>query len=201
MTDLHFMTAKPDHASMSLGNLTVGIIGLGYVGIPLSSAFARNNIDVIGFDVDNERVSCLNNGESPIRHISSDEIKSIRSSGKFVATTSFSEISQVDAILICVPTPLAAHNEPDVSYIVNAVDSILPYLKKGQLICLESTTYPGTTEEVIVTKIVEKGFTLFDHIRIGHAEESVIQTDVNFDSFGCRHPVDRALDLAGCRGS
>ncbi len=127
----------------------VGIIGLGYVGLPLGLEFALNGFDVIGFDVDERKIPLLMKGKSYIKHISEDKIKEAVKIGKFNATTDFSKLPEVDAIIICVPTPLNEHREPDMSYVVNTAKNIAKYLRKGQLVTLESTTYPGTTEEIL----------------------------------------------------
>ena len=133
---------------------TVGVIGLGYVGIPLVSALYRPGFRIVGFDIDSERVNLLNAGQSPMKHIPTEHIREFRDSGRFEATGDFSKLAEVDAIIICVPTPLSKHREPDLSYIENTARVIAQHLRPGQLIALESTTYPGTTKEV-VRKILE----------------------------------------------
>jgi UDP-N-acetyl-D-glucosamine dehydrogenase len=127
----------------------VGIIGLGYVGLPLGLEFALKGFDVIGFDVDETKIPLLKEGKSYIKHISEDKIKKAVDSGKFEAVNDFSKLIEVDAIIICVPTPLNRHREPDMSYVVDTAKTISKYLRKGQLVTLESTTYPGTTEEIL----------------------------------------------------
>jgi UDP-N-acetyl-D-glucosamine dehydrogenase len=151
--------------------LRVGIIGLGYVGLPLVLLFSEEGFRVTGFDVDVSKVSRLNAGESYIRRIEPEQIKNAQSKG-FHATSDFSEIADVDAILICVPTPLSDHRTPDVSYIVATMDSIVPHLRCGQLVVLESTTYPGTTEELVVPAV--EGAGKFKVIREGKFEEGVL---------------------------
>ncbi len=128
---------------------TIGIIGLGYVGLPLARTFARRNLHVIGFDIDAEKVASLNEGTSYIRHIPGSAIAEIVDAGMFRATTDFAQMRSCDAVLICVPTPLTRHREPDLSYVVSTAEAIHPHLTSGQLVVLESTTYPGTTEEVL----------------------------------------------------
>ncbi|MFZ1290819.1 MAG: nucleotide sugar dehydrogenase [Melioribacteraceae bacterium] len=127
----------------------VGIIGLGYVGLPLGLEFALKRFNVIGFDVDERKIPLLKKGKSYIKHISEKRIKEAVDSGKFEATSDFKRLPEVDAIIICVPTPLNEHREPDMSYVVNTAETISKYLRKGQLVTLESTTYPGTTEEIL----------------------------------------------------
>lgn len=133
--------------------LTVGVIGLGYVGLPLVLSYAAKGYYVTGFDVDLKKISALEAGESYIKHIDSGPIAEYVADGRIKATSDFEKISEVDAIIICVPTPLSAHREPDLSYIEATLDAIVPYLKSGQLVSLESTTYPGTTLEVVKPRI------------------------------------------------
>ncbi|MBT6030094.1 MAG: nucleotide sugar dehydrogenase [Crocinitomicaceae bacterium] len=130
----------------------IGIIGLGYVGLPLVIRFAEEGFKTIGFDVDKEKVKKLNVGKSYINSIDSKKIKNVINN-KLKATTNFSNISNVHVIIICVPTPLGVHNEPDLSYIHKTLESIKGHLKENQLLILESTTYPGTTEEEIIPVI------------------------------------------------
>ncbi|MCB9211390.1 MAG: nucleotide sugar dehydrogenase [Ignavibacteriales bacterium] len=127
----------------------VGIIGLGYVGLPLGLEFALKGFNVLGFDVDQRKIPLLKKGKSYIKHISEKKIKQAVDSGKFDAVSDFGRLPEVDAIIICVPTPLNEHREPDMSYVVNTAETISKYLRKGQLVTLESTTYPGTTEEIL----------------------------------------------------
>ena len=129
--------------------IRVGIIGLGYVGLPLAIRFSEEGFKTIGLDIDTEKIDKLNRGESYIRHIDLEKIINTVNNG-FTATNKFNEIANVDVILICVPTPLGPHNEPDLSYIHETLYSIRPYLRENQLLILESTTYPGTTAEEIV---------------------------------------------------
>ena len=130
-------------------NHIVGIFGLGYVGLPLSLTFCRAGIRVIGFDIDEEKKALLNKGESYIQHIGSEGISEAVKMGLFHATCDFSELINCDTLIVCVPTPLTASREPDLSFVEKTARAIAPHLRKGQLFCLESTTYPGTTEEVI----------------------------------------------------
>lgn len=127
-------------------NAPIGIIGLGYVGLPLSLRFAQSGTAVLGFDIDPPKVEKLNAGQSYILHISSEEISAQISAGTFNATSDFSKASLCEALIICVPTPLANGREPDLSYVLNTGRAIAPHLKEGQLVVLESTTYPGTTD-------------------------------------------------------
>jgi UDP-N-acetyl-D-glucosamine dehydrogenase len=136
--------------------LRLGIIGLGYVGLPLVLLFSERGFRVTGFDIDAAKVDRLNQGESYIHRIEPQQIQSAQSKG-FRATANFAEIANVDAILICVPTPLSDHHTPDMSYITATMESIAPHLRPGQLVVLESTTYPGTTEELIAPAIEREG--------------------------------------------
>jgi UDP-N-acetyl-D-glucosamine dehydrogenase len=134
----------------------IGIIGLGYVGLPLIMAFIEKKFQVYGFDIDETKITALNQGKSYIKHISSEKIANCTISDQFKPTNDFTKISVVDAILICVPTPLTENQEPDLSYIISTGELIAPHLKTGQLIVLESTTYPGTSAEIL-KPILEKG--------------------------------------------
>jgi UDP-N-acetyl-D-glucosamine dehydrogenase len=132
----------------------VGIIGMGYVGLPLALLFSEQKFAVTGFDIDQRKVDTLAQGESYIYRITKEEIRAAKAEG-FSATADYSHIEQMDAIIICVPTPLNQYHEPDLSYITDTTHAIAPHLQPGQLVILESTTYPGTTEEVMVP-ILEK---------------------------------------------
>ena len=148
----------------------IGIIGLGYVGLPLVIRFFEEGFKVVGFDVDDKKVDMLNAGESYIKHIKQEKIKSALGQG-FRATTNFSEIENVNVILICVPTPLAEGNEPDLSYVKSTLKTIQPHLKENQLLILESTTYPGTTEEEIVPVVQNAGFKVGENFFVGYSPE------------------------------
>src|SRR3954466_11961919 len=126
----------------------VGIIGMGYVGLPLALLFSEEKFPVTGFDIDMKKVETLNAGGSYIFRIPATDISLARGRG-FGATSDYSHIAEMDAIIICVPTPLNLHHEPDLSYITNTAQAIAPHLRRGQLVILESTTYPGTTQEVL----------------------------------------------------
>jgi UDP-N-acetyl-D-glucosamine dehydrogenase len=127
----------------------IGVIGLGYVGLPLVSAIAQSGFHVTGFDVDVTKVDSLNRGKSYIHHIPDALVAGLVIGGHFEATVDFAKLLEVDAILICVPTPLTRHREPDLSFVVGTTESIAPYLRRGHLVVLESTTYPGTTRDVM----------------------------------------------------
>src|SRR3989338_7687718 len=137
--------------------IKVGIIGLGYVGLPLAVSFARGGYKTYGIDIDRDRVARLNRGESYILDVPASEIIRAKREKTLAATADFSVIKELDAVIICVPTPLNKTKEPDVSYIVSAVGNIKKYMKRGQIIVLESTTYPGTTEEVMLPILESTG--------------------------------------------
>jgi UDP-N-acetyl-D-glucosamine dehydrogenase len=134
----------------------VGIIGMGYVGLPLALACVKSGFATTGFDVDEEKVEALLNGRSYLKHIDPAQIKKAAQSGKLDASVDFSRLAKMDAIIICVPTPLASGNEPDLSYVTSTTEVIAKYLRDGQMVVLESTTYPGTTAEVM-RPILEAG--------------------------------------------
>jgi UDP-N-acetyl-D-glucosamine dehydrogenase len=127
--------------------MKIAIVGLGYVGLPLSFQFARSGATVLGLDIDAAKVNALNKGESYIRHISAETVAENVRSGRFSASTDFARIAEVSAVIICVPTPLNKNREPDISYIIETGKSICKHLRQGMLVVLESTTYPGTTDE------------------------------------------------------
>src|SRR4029077_83797 len=127
--------------------MKIAVIGLGYVGLPLSFQFARSGVTVLGLDIDTNKVDALNQGKSYIKHISAESVAEATKSGAFSASTDFSRIKEVSSIIICVPTPLNKNREPDISYILDTGKNIARHLKKGTLVVLESTTYPGTTDE------------------------------------------------------
>ncbi len=135
----------------------IGVFGLGYVGIPLTLRFSSAGFKVIGFDIVKERIEQLNAGESPIKHISDKQIQAMCDTG-FEATTDFSSVAECSALIICVPTPLSKMREPDLSFVINTMESLKPYLRAGQILSLESTTWPGTTTEVLLPYIEDAGF-------------------------------------------
>src|SRR5688572_17012504 len=135
----------------------VGVIGLGYVGLPLAVEFAKHGFDVTGFDVDQSKVTEINAGRSYILDVKGQDVKDAVSAGRLRATNDMSKLKDMDAIDICVPTPLRKTRDPDLSYVVQAVDAVKAHLKPGQLVILESTTYPGTTDEVVQPALEEKG--------------------------------------------
>jgi len=139
------------------GTAVVGVVGLGYVGLPLVREFTRGGMNVTGFDIDPAKVKALMAGRSYIEHIPSSTVREMIRSGRFTATTDFKKLSRPDCILICVPTPLTKHREPDMTYVEATARAVAATLRKGQLVVLESTTYPGTTAEVMLPILAETG--------------------------------------------
>ena len=144
--------------SIRTRNARIGVIGLGYVGLPLVLLFEESGFPVLGFDVDANKTDALNRGESYIRHIGVDRIQRAFTGERAAATTDFSRLAECDAIIICVPTPLGPHREPDLKYVRITAETIATHLRPGQLVVLESTTYPGTTREELLTRFEAKGF-------------------------------------------
>ena len=143
---------QPDDAAVS-----VGIVGLGYVGLPLAREFCEGGAKVLGFDINPRTVKLINRGKSPIKHIMNATMAEMIRSGRFRATEDMSRLSEPDALLICVPTPLTKNREPDLQYVESTCEVIAKYLRKGQLVVLESTTYPGTTREVMLPMLETSG--------------------------------------------
>jgi UDP-N-acetyl-D-glucosamine dehydrogenase len=135
----------------------VGVIGLGYVGLPLLIEFGRAGFKVVGFDIDETKIKNINKGKSYIKHIPAEGILEIAAAGKLKVTSDFSLLKEVDCVVICVPTPLTKYHEPDLSYVLRTTEMVAKYMKKGQLIVLESTTYPGTTDEEMRSILEAKG--------------------------------------------
>jgi UDP-N-acetyl-D-glucosamine dehydrogenase len=161
-------------------DLTVGVVGLGYVGLPLSMVFTDAGVKVVGFEVSQARADALNRGESYVEDVPAAAVQEAVSAGRFRATTDFSELSEVDAISICVPTPLSKTRDPDVSYIAAATAEIARYLRPGQIVVLESTTYPGTTREVILPALEALGMTAGRDFYLAFSPERVDPGRVDF---------------------
>src|SRR5271170_2987149 len=156
MTNSSAATRSPEQLKNKIQQrqARVGIIGLGYVGLPLALLFSEQKFAVTGFDIDQRKVDTLAKGESYIYRITQEEIRAAQAQG-FSATSDYSRLEAMDAIIICVPTPLNEYHEPDLSFITDTTHALAPHLQAGQLVVLESTTYPGTTEEVMLP-ILEK---------------------------------------------
>ena len=149
---------------------TIGIVGLGYVGLPLMLRYAETGFKVLGFDIDAEKVNKLNNGETYIEHIPAEKIAAA-SNSLFEATTDFSRIGEVEAVILCVPTPLNKYREPDMSFVIDTTDAVKPYLRAGQVLSLESTTYPGTTEEELLPRVEEGGLKVGENVFLVYSPE------------------------------
>jgi UDP-N-acetyl-D-glucosamine dehydrogenase len=162
----------------------VGVIGLGYVGLPLAVEFAEAGYDVIGLDVTQPKVDQINRGESYIPDVPTDRVAPLVAAGKLRATTQYADLAEVDAMSICVPTPLRKTKDPDMSFVIKAVDAIAAIARAGMLIVLESTTYPGTTMELIVPKLRERGFTVGEDIFIAFSPERI---DPGNQKYGVRN--------------
>lgn len=162
---------------------SIGIIGLGYVGLPLAlrySEFGYKN--VIGFDIDKDKINFFNKGKSYIKHIHSDSLKAAAKNGLKV-TTDFKKVKDMDAIILCVPTPLNKYREPDLSFVLNTMDNnVCPYLRKGQIVSLESTTYPGTTDEELLPMIEAEGFKVGKDIFLVFSPEREDPGNPNFNT-------------------
>lgn len=154
-------------------DITVGLIGLGYAGLPLAVAFAEAGIEVVGVDVNPTHVAQLNEGHSHTPDVADAQLGPLVQAGIFRATTDYTHLGDADAILICVPTPLRKSHDPDISYIVHATEGLIPYLKDGALVVLQSTTYPGTTEEVLLPRLIERGGTVGKDFCLAFSPERV----------------------------
>ena len=158
----------------------ISVIGLGYVGLPLAIAFFKAGFPVLGFDIDDKKVSDLNKGKSYILHIPSKEIETMVKGKRFTATSDFSRLKKPDVIIVCVPTPLDEHREPDMRYIVDTAEIISKNLRKGQLIILESTSYPGTTDEVMLPILEKSGLKASIDFSLGFSPEREDPGNPNF---------------------
>jgi UDP-N-acetyl-D-glucosamine dehydrogenase len=167
---------------MQKGDLSVAILGLGYVGIPLAEAYVRSGVRVLGVDVNQSRVDMLNNGTSGMRHIDDERIQRMVDSGKFRATTDASALSDYDALIIAVPTPLDRYHHPDLSYVVATCDTIKTVLRPGQLVVLESTTYPGTTQEIMRPILEESGLKVGDDFALAYSPEREDPGNIDFET-------------------
>lgn len=141
----HSTPAAQLQHKISNHSAVVGVVGLGYVGLPLLRAFFKAGFPVLGYDVDEQKVAMLKRGESYLKHLGEDFVRDLAASDRFTATSNPAELAKADAVILCVPTPLGRHGEPDMSYIVNSTEMVAKVLRQGQLVSLESTTYPGTT--------------------------------------------------------
>lgn len=159
----------------------IGIVGLGYVGLPLMLRYTAAGFSVLGLDIDTHKVNMLNDGLSYIEHIPSEQIAQACQAG-FRATCDFSRVAECDALILCVPTPLNEYREPDISYVTNTADAIAPYLRPGQVVSLESTTYPGTTDEEIIPRIQRQGLNVGSDVFVLYSPEREDPGNQHFDT-------------------
>ncbi|MDH4607307.1 UDP-N-acetyl-D-glucosamine 6-dehydrogenase [Pseudomonas sp. BN102] len=159
----------------------VGIVGLGYVGLPLMLRYNAIGFRVLGIDIDESKVVKLNAGQSYIEHIPAEKIAQARQTG-FEATADFARAAECDALILCVPTPLNKYREPDMSFVINTTDAIKPYLRKGQVVSLESTTYPGTTEEELLPRVQEGGLRVGEDLFLVYSPEREDPGNPNFET-------------------
>lgn len=164
------------------GKLVIAILGLGYVGLPLAEAYTRSGIKVIGFDVNKKRVDQLNNGKSGMRHIEDERVQKMVDSGFFLASYDPKVLGEADALLICVPTPLDQYHHPDLSYVKATCQTLKKYLRAGQLIVLESTTYPGTTQEVMLPILEESGLKAGKDFALAYSPEREDPGNIDFET-------------------
>ncbi|MBF8748640.1 nucleotide sugar dehydrogenase [Pseudomonas monteilii] len=159
----------------------IGIVGLGYVGLPLMLRYTAAGFRVLGLDIDTHKVDMLNDGLSYIEHIRGEDISQACQAG-FRATCDFSRVAECDALILCVPTPLNEYREPDISYVTNTADAIAPYLRSGQIVSLESTTYPGTTDEEIIPRICQQGLNVGTDVFVLYSPEREDPGNKHFDT-------------------
>ena len=176
------MSISEWNEKISSKKVKVGVLGLGYVGLPLVREFASAGFKVLGFDIDQKKVDVLNSGRSIIKHISNAQVNQIVKSGLFKATTNMSQIRNVDAVIVCVPTPLTANREPDMQFIIKSSETIAKYLKPGQLICFESTTYPGTTRELVLPILESGGLKAGKDFHLAYSPEREDPGNKNFST-------------------
>ena len=161
-----------------------GVVGLGYVGLPLAVEFARAGFHATGIDLDERKTRAINEGRSYIPDVKTADVEALQRAGKLDATTDFAIVREMDTINICVPTPLRKTKDPDLSYVVLAVEAVAATIRPGQLIILESTTYPGTTEEIVLPRLVEKGFHPGEDVFVAFSPERI---DPGNAKFGVRN--------------
>jgi UDP-N-acetyl-D-glucosamine dehydrogenase len=172
----------------------VGVVGLGYVGLPLATEFGRNGFQATGFEVDERKAATINSGETYIGDVDSNLVKELVDAGRLRATTDFDQLKDCDAIIICVPTPLRKTKEPDVSFILAAAEEIKKRLRRGQLIILESTTYPGTTDEVLLPMFQETGLKLDEDFLLAFSPERVDPGNAEFQTHNIPKVVGGVTD-------
>jgi UDP-N-acetyl-D-glucosamine dehydrogenase len=184
----------------------IAVVGLGYVGLPLAQAFCRQGVKIIGFDIDQEKIDIIEENQSYIKHIADDTIKEMRADGLFNVTSDFAKIADVDVIIICVPTPLSKHREPDLGPVLNTGRSIAPHLQKGQLVVLESSTYPGTTDSELAGVLEQSGLKKDEDFYLAYSPEREDPGNESFSTstipkiVGADTPLSRDLVAAVYEG-
>src|SRR5438132_2292383 len=180
---LNFSTSAQNlRKRIETGTARIGVLGLGYVGLPLAMTFERAGFNVIGMDLNAERVAALANGESYVAEVASDHLKQAMTAGRFVPTTRLDILEELDCISICVPTPLRKTKDPDLSYVISAADAIASRLHPEQLIILESTTYPGTTEEILLPRFEQNSLRAGQDFFLAYSPERVDPGNPTFDT-------------------
>ena len=160
----------------------IGVVGLGYVGLPLSLTFAEHGYRVLGFDIDTSKIAAINQGASYNQHIATERVAAAKSQQRLEATTDFARAVEVDALILCVPTPLNRYREPDLSFIRSTMDSLLPHVRAGQVLSLESTTYPGTTEEELRPLVEQCGLTIGEDFFLVYSPEREDPGNTHFNT-------------------
>jgi UDP-N-acetyl-D-glucosamine dehydrogenase len=161
---------------------TIGVIGLGYVGLPLVLRFGEVGFRVIGFDIDDAKVTQLNAGASYIQHVPASRVQALVASRRFEATADLARLSEPDAIIICVPTPLTQHRDPDLRFVEKTADAVAAALRRNQLVCLESTTYPGTTDEIVLPRLEARGLRVGEDFFLAFSPEREDPGNTQFDT-------------------
>jgi UDP-N-acetyl-D-glucosamine dehydrogenase len=177
MSEVHLLKER-----LSRREYTIGVIGLGYVGLPLVLRFGEVGFRVMGFDIDIGKVKQLNDGASYIQHVPAPRVQALVGAGRFEATADLERLGEPDAVIICVPTPLTQHREPDLRYIEKTTDAVAAVLRRGQLVCLESTTYPGTTEEVVLPRLEARGLRVGEDFFLAFSPEREDPGNAQFDT-------------------
>lgn len=164
------------------GEATVGVVGLGYVGLPLIKRLNEVGFNTIGLDIDQTKVDAIEQGLAYIKHIDVDDLKQAVAVARCKVTTDFSAVTDADIVVLCVPTPLNKYREPDLSYVIGSLETLLPHLRKGQVLSLESTTYPGTTEEELLPRLSEQGFSIGEDFFLVYSPEREDPGNSDFDT-------------------
>ena len=181
------MSASSSHHQQLLQRLRsrealIGVVGLGYVGLPLSLTYAENGYRVLGLDIDRSKIEAINAGQSYIQHIDGGRVQQARQQEKLEASTDFARAAEADALILCVPTPLNQYREPDLSFIRDTMAALLPHLRAGQVLSLESTTYPGTTEEELRPLVEQQGLVIGENFFLVYSPEREDPGNAHFNT-------------------